>query len=43
MVPIDKVRDIISRHNALEKELKTTKQKFKNSSNGRRRDAFDFE
>jgi len=29
--------------NALEKELKTTKQKFKNSSNGRRRDAFDFE
>ena len=29
--------------NALEKELKTTKQKFKNSNNGRRRDAFDFE
>ena len=28
---------------ALEKELKTTKQKFKNSNNGRRRDAFDFE
>ena len=29
--------------NALEKELRTTKQKFKNSNNGRRRDAFDFE
>ena len=28
---------------ALEKELKTTKQKFKNSNNGRRRDVFDFE
>ena len=28
---------------ALEKELKTTKQKFKNSPNGRRRDVFDFE
>lgn len=29
--------------NALEKELKTTKQKFKSSNNGRRRDVFDFE
>ena len=29
--------------NALEKELRTTKQKFKNSNNGRRRDTFDFE
>ena len=28
---------------ALEKELKTTKHKFKNSNNGRRRDVFDFE
>lgn len=29
--------------NALEKELRMTKQKFKTSTNGRNRDVFDFE